>query len=97
MKLLLLAVLMAVCAPIHAQFTYQYPIVCTDTKILMDQIEKEFEETLSWNGVHVNDKSVYSLWTNVKTGAWTLLKMTPSHSCVLGVGDASTIRLGDPV
>lgn len=97
MKLLLLAVLMTVCAPIHARFILQYPIRCTDTKTLMAQIEKEFEETLSWNGVHADDASVYSLWTNVKTGAWTLLKMTPINSCVLGVGDASTIRLGDPV
>ena len=67
MRSLLLAFL--VCSPslVNAQFRYDYPIVCDDTQKVISVLEKEFEEKLSWKGLHVNDKSVYSLWINEKT------------------------------
>lgn len=97
MRILLLAVLLGVTTPSYSEFVYQYPILCVDTAAIMKTLEKDFEETLTWSGEHDSDKSVYSLWTNTKSGAWTLLKMTPETSCVLGGGAKSIIRLGDPV
>lgn len=97
MKILLLAVLMTVCVSTNAKFIIEYPVVCVDTAAIIKTLEKDFEETLTWSGEHDSDKSVYSLWTNTKNGAWTLLKMTPETSCVLGGGAKSIIRLGDPV
>jgi hypothetical protein len=34
---------------------------------------------------------------NEKEGSWTLLKMTPSTTCILGVGTESKITLGTPI
>ena len=94
MRSLLLAFL--VCSPslVNAQFRYDYPIVCDDTQKVISVLEKEFEEKLSWKGLHVNDKSVYSLWTNEKNQNWTLLKMTPTTTCILGTGTTSVSTFG---
>ena len=97
MRSLLLAFL--VCSPslVNAQFRYDYPIVCDDTQKVISVLEKEFEEKLSWKGLHVNDKSVYSLWTNEKNQNWPLLKMTPTTTCILGTGSDSVSTFGTPI
>lgn len=97
MRMLLLAFLVCLSSPANAQFRYDYPIVCDDTQKIITVLEKEFEEKLSWKGSHVNDKSVYSLWTNEKTQNWTLLKMTPSTTCILGTGTNSVSTFGTPI
>ena len=82
---------------VFAQFRYDMPTVCDTTAKVIQSLETNFREQLTWSGKHVNDNSVYSLWINKKDNSWTLLKMTPEFSCIIGVGDQSTIRLGDPV
>jgi hypothetical protein len=74
----------------NAQFRYDYPVVCDDTKKLIESLATNFKEKLSWTGKHVDDKSIYSLWVNEKTGSWTLLKMNPEYACILGIGEEST-------
>ena len=96
MRMLILAFLVCLPSLDNAQFRYDYPIVCDDTQKIIKVLEKEFEEKLSWKGLHVNDKSVYSLWTNEKNQNWTFLKMTPSTTCILGTGSNSVSTFGLP-
>lgn len=81
----------------NAQFRYDYPIVCDTTSEIVKSLGENWKETLTWTGKHTSDKSVYSLWTNEKVGAWTLLKMTSEISCILGTGSESKVNLGIPV
>ena len=97
MRMLILAFLVCLPSLANAQFRYDYPIVCDDTQKVISVLEKEFEEKLSWKGLHVNDKSVYSLWINEKTQNWTLLKMTPATTCILGTGSDSVSTFGTPI
>lgn len=84
------------CLPLTLQattdesFIHQLPIHCDNTVKLMRIIKETYKEELAWSGNHDNDSSYYSLWTNEENGSWTLLKMTPSISCVLGTGQGST-------
>lgn len=81
----------------NAQFRYDYPIVCDNTKKIIESLTTNFKEKLSWTGKHIEDNSRYSLWINEKTGSWTLLKMNPEVACILGVGEESTIMINDGV
>ena len=94
MRSLLLAFLVCSSSLVNAQFIYEYPIVCDDTLKIISVLEKEFTEKLSWKGLHVNDISVYSLWINEKNQNWTLLKMTPATTCILGTGTNSVSTFG---
>ena len=82
---------------VSAQAQYQLTIVCDRTEAVISALENNYKETLSWRGQHGTDGSVLSLWVNDRTGAWTLLKMTPEVSCIIGAGDGSKMRLGYPV
>lgn len=70
-------------------FTYDYKVYCDDTVKLMKSITETYKEELTWTGSHDTDGSFYSLWSNQQNGSWTLLKMTPSISCILGTGVGS--------
>ncbi len=95
LKSLLTSIALLVSPMAHAEtFRYDYPIICDDTKKIIETLEKTFSEKLTWQGAHAEDKSIYSLWTNEKTGGWTLLKMTPETSCIVGTGEGSKLLLG---
>jgi hypothetical protein len=86
MKFSLLVVTMLFVTSVLSQtFNYDYEIPCAPTKDILSLLT-EFEEEMTWAGKHIDDESMYSLWVHPMTGAWTLLKMTPSVSCVLGIG-----------
>lgn len=78
-------------------FEYNYPIQCADTeKIIAALQDEKFAEKLSWTGRDFEDQSMYSLWINESRGTWTLLKMSIQKvSCILGVGNGSTLSLGE--
>lgn len=97
MRMLLLAFLVCSYSPANAQFRYDYPIVCDTTQSIIKSLAENWKEALTWTGKHVNDNSVYSLWINEKTSGWTLLKMTPETSCILGTGEGSTSFLGNAI
>lgn len=97
MRSMLLAFLVCLPSLVNAQFQYNYPIICDSTEQVIKSLGENFKETLTWNGKHVNDNSVYSLWINEQSGEWTLLKMNPELSCILGVGTESKITLGTPI
>lgn len=97
MKTLLLS-LALFASSVNAQFAYNYEIPCDNSeKIIATLKDLKYSEKLTWTGNHLEDQSVYSLWTNSSTGTWTLLKMSKTNiSCVLGVGKDSLVTLGDP-
>ena len=96
MKILLI-LLVCLSGVAHAQFQYDYPLLCDSTEKIIQSLGDNYKETLTWTGKHTNDKSVYSLWTNEKVGSWTLLKMTSDVSCILGTGSESKVNLGTPI
>jgi hypothetical protein len=97
MRSLLLAFLFCLSSVANAQFQYDYPIICDSTEKIITSLVDNYKETLTWGGKHISDNSVYSLWINEKTGSWTLLKMTPEASCILGVGLESKLQLVNPI
>lgn len=70
-------------------FVARKPIVCDETKKVIKSLTETFNEKPIWSGKDSQDESRYSLFVNQKTGAWTLVQMTPEYSCVLGVGEES--------
>lgn len=99
MKTLILAMIIGAISisSAAAQFSYDYTILCDSTERLVKSLSTNYKEQATWTGVDVQDKSRYSLWVNAQAGTWTLLKMTPEVSCILGVGTNSEIMLGDAV
>ena len=99
MRINIMAFLFCLISPIvNAEaFRYDFPLLCDSTQKIIESLGKNYREQLTWQGTHVSDNSVYSLWINEKTGSWTLLKMAPEASCILGVGEASNLTLGTPI
>jgi hypothetical protein len=56
---------------------------------VIESLNKNYQEKLSWAGNHDNDGSVYSLWVDLKGNSWTLLKSNKEFACILGVGNNS--------
>ena len=96
-KKILLVLLVCMSNAATAQFRYDYPLLCDSTEKIIKSLGENYKETLTWSGKHSSDNSAYSLWINEKEGSWTLLKMTPETSCILGVGTESKIKLGTSI
>jgi len=77
-------------------FVARKPIVCDETKTVIRSLTETFKEKPMWTAKDVQDDSRYSLFVNEKTGAWTLVQMTPDYACVLGVGEDSKL-IGDSI
>ena len=78
-------------------FTSRKPVVCDETKKVIKILTESFNEKPIWTAKDAQDDTRYSLFVNQKTGAWTLLQMTPEVSCILGVGEESKLILGDSI
>jgi len=88
----------AVCLITAAQaepIRYELPAVCDDTVNILRELAQDNKEVLVWGGEHANDNSRLALFENARTGTWTLLKMTPKISCIIGVGKKSEFMLGE--
>lgn len=72
-------------------FEVQKPIICDETQKIIKALAEKFNEKPVWVAKDIKDNSKYSLFVNPKTGAWTMLQMTPEVSCILGVGEESTL------
>jgi hypothetical protein len=96
-KNILLILLVCLSGVVHAQFRYDYPLLCDSTEKIIKSLGGNYKETLTWSGKHSSDNSIYSLWINEKEESWTLLKMTLETSCILGVGTESKIKLGTSI
>ena len=98
MRINIMAFLFCLISPIANAdaFKYDLPTLCDSTQKIIESLGKNYSEKLNWRGRHVNDNSVFSLWINEKSGSWTLLKMTPENSCILGIGEESNLSMGIP-
>ncbi len=74
----------------NAQFQTQKPVICDQTKKLIEALTITFNEKPIWTAKDAQDGTRYSLFVNEKNGSWTLLQMTPEYACILGVGEEST-------
>jgi hypothetical protein len=81
----------------NAQFQSEKPIICDQTKKIIESLTTNFYEKPIWTAMDAQDGTRYSLFVNSKTGAWTLLQMTPEYACILGVGEESTLLAGETI
>ena len=72
-------------------FQADKPVICDDTQKIIKSLTETFKEVPIWTAKDGSTNSRYSLFVNEKTGAWTMLQMTPEVSCILGVGEESKI------
>ncbi len=96
MKLVVVAFLLSLASSIaNAQsFQANKPVICDDTKKIIKSLTESFDEKPVWTAKDNSTNSRFSLFVNEKTGAWTLLQMTPETSCILGIGEESTLIIG---
>ena len=81
----------------NAQFESSKPIVCDNTEKIIRSLIEVYDEKVVWSAVNPQDSTRFSLFVNSKTGAWTLLQMTPRVACILGVGEESTMVNDDTI
>ena len=73
---------------------------CYKTEIISKQLLASKEQPILMGRIGDTANSIMSLWTNVKTGAWTLVlsKGNGDMSCVLGNGyDLKLLDLGEVI
>jgi len=81
----------------NAQFQSEKPIICDQTKKIIEALTTNFYEKPIWTAVDAQDGTRYSLFVNSKTGDWTLLQMNPEVACILGIGIESTLLAGETI
>ena len=72
-------------------FNYvQVPILCGPFSTLLATVEdKEIQEQPVWRGTNQLGGTTYVVFSNPKTGAFTLAVIYQTTACLLGVGEAS--------
>lgn len=83
---------------VNAQaFESQKPVLCDNTQKLISALGEHWKEVPIWTAKDASNDSRYSLFVNQKTGSWTLLQLTPTIACIIGVGDGSKFFLGTAI
>ena len=68
------------------------PVICGPFReIVQTLMQERYREWPLWIGQSSEDSTQFSLFTNVDTGAWTLVQYNKVSGCVLGVGDTSDV------
>lgn len=95
MKIYFISLLVLLSTVVKAEnITIEIP--CVDTKIITQYLKVEHKEIPIIIG-KADDmaSSIMSLWTNIKTGSWTLVATKDEISCILGTGrNLQVIELG---
>lgn len=94
MRKLILLVLMVLSLPVRANdwTEREKPVLCGPFReIVQTLMQEKYNETPLWIGQSNQDKTRFSLFTNVDTGAWTLVQYGQVNGCVLGTGSTSNI------
>jgi hypothetical protein len=78
--------------------TVQKPVVCVDTKILLQGLSSsDYKETPVWLGIEPGaEVSKYSVFVNQQTKTWTIIQFNDKIACVLGTGTESTQIFNGP-
>jgi hypothetical protein len=72
------------------------PVTCDSTPVVLNTLVTEFEETPQWHGSNSAQGTRFVLTVNLKTGAWSLVELTATTACVIGVGENATSTWGSP-
>jgi len=59
---------------------------CAKTEDLMQFLNEEFGETMSWVGKDENNASYVALYKNKDTGTWTLIQYGAAIACFISSG-----------
>ena len=78
-------------------FEAQLPMVCAPTGALLKELKDTYKEELTWLGNSVSDASYLAVFSDVKTGAWTVVKFNTNSACIVGVGTDSKLIFNNPV
>jgi|694.fasta_scaffold02866_24 hypothetical protein len=78
-------------------FESRKPVLCDNVQTLIRSLIENYNEKPIWTAKNPIDDTKFALFVNSKTKNWTLLQMTSEIACIIGVGDESTLMLGDPV
>lgn len=71
---------------VHAQvIQVEKPVVCSSLKTIVETISQDYQEQPSWRGS--DSKSKYVMFSNTKTGSWTLIQYDDKIACVIGSGE----------
>ena len=97
MRLVTMAFLFCLASSIAdaAPFSSEKTIICDDQTTILDSLVNKFNETVQWMGKDLQDGTAYILTVNSKEGTWTYLQSNGKIACVLGVGNKSTLFLGE--
>jgi hypothetical protein len=71
-----------------------YSVHCGETDEIMNHLKDKFDEVIIAMGV-TNDSvnSITTIWTNAKTGSFTVLQTNKEISCVISTGNYLEINL----
>ena len=67
-------------------FDMSRPMRCSKVQVLMEYLEKEHGETMSWVGKDENNSSYLAIYKNKETGSWSLIQFDSTIGCFLGSG-----------
>ena len=83
---------------VNAQpFEARKPVLCDSIESLLFSLSNYNEKPI-WSAKNPVDQTRYTLFVNEKLGTWTMLQMnTEGIACIVGVGDGSTLLLGESV
>ena len=90
MKYLLLCVFITTVAHADELKDHQYakPVYCYTTQEFFTMLKKsDYREQAVWIGNAGVSK--YSLFTNEKTGTWTIVQFDKEDACMIGAGEGS--------
>jgi hypothetical protein len=99
MKYLIILLVLIVGLVAAQTVSVQKPLICADTKELMNSlVGEDYKEKPIWMGVEKDSALArYSLFVNEETKTWTLIQFDKKTACVLGTGEASTQMFNGPV
>ena len=93
----ILALLLVLSVPAHAQsFDAQLPMICGNSKNIVDGLREEYREEIVMMAPGVNssgDDLYHSLWINVNTSTWSFIVVNKQQgvACVIASGTGITM------
>lgn len=67
-------------------YELQKPVKCAPAKALLEYLESEYGEKLTWVGKDEASDSFIAILMNKTNTTWTIVQYTPQVACVLGTG-----------
>jgi hypothetical protein len=75
----------------------QLPITCAPAGVLLKELKETYKEEPAWLGNSVGDASYMAVFSDPKTGAWTVIKFNTDSACIVGAGIDGRVILVNPI